>query len=64
VLAEHLRRLIKLKTAKVAVREIRTHAGFYLQDVPDSREFRAKLNQLEKEEHIFEVLESYKESLL
>ena len=47
VLAEHLRRLIKLKTAKVAVKEIRTHASLYLQDVPNSREFRARLNQLE-----------------
>ena len=60
VLAEHLRRLIKLKTAKVAVREIRTHATFYLQDVPGSREFRTRLNQLENEVDIFAELDCYK----
>ncbi|MDE4986276.1 tRNA dihydrouridine synthase DusB, partial [Francisella tularensis subsp. holarctica] len=49
-LEEHLRRLIKLKTAKVAVKEIRTHAIFYLQDLPNSKEFRMKLNQLEHEQ--------------
>ena len=64
VLAEHLRRLIKLKTAKVAVKEIRTHASFYLQDVPNSREFRARLNQLENEVDIFALLENYKANLI
>lgn len=62
VLGEHLRRLIKLKTAKVAVREIRTHASFYLQDLPNAREFRAKLNQLENERDIFNILGEYKAS--
>ncbi|AXA33519.1 tRNA dihydrouridine synthase DusB [Francisella adeliensis] len=62
VLGEHLKRLIKLKTAKVAVREIRTHASFYLQDIPNSREFRAKLNQLDNESEIFKVLGEYKAS--
>ena len=63
VLAEHLRRLIKLKTAKVAVREIRTHASFYLQDLPSSKEFRMKLNQMEDETAIFTLLENYREFL-
>ena len=60
VLAEHLRRLIKLKTAKVAVKEIRTHASFYLQDMEQSREFRAKMNQMIEEEKIFQLLNDYK----
>ena len=60
VLAEHLRRLIKLKTAKVAVKEIRTHASFYLQDMKQSREFRAKMNQMVEEEKIFQLLNDYK----
>ncbi|APC97690.1 tRNA dihydrouridine synthase DusB [Francisella frigiditurris] len=64
VLAEHLRRLIKLKTAKVAVKEIRTHASFYLQDIPNSKEFRMKLNQLENESEIFELLASYRDTVV
>ncbi|MFC4891482.1 tRNA dihydrouridine synthase DusB [Pseudofrancisella aestuarii] len=64
VLAEHLRRLIKLKTAKVAVKEIRTHASFYLQDIPNSKEFRMKLNQLENEGEIFELLDSYRDTVI
>lgn len=63
VLGEHLKRLIKLKTAKVAVKEIRTHASFYLADLPCSKEFRQKLNQLADEQEIFRVLEEYKRSL-
>ncbi|GAB4222967.1 MAG: tRNA dihydrouridine synthase DusB [Francisella sp.] len=60
VLADHLRRLIKLKTAEVAVREIRTHASFYLANLPKSKEFRMKLNQLVDEQEIFRYLEEYK----
>lgn len=63
VLAEHLRRLIKLKSAKVAVKEIRTHASFYLQNLSNAKGFRARLNQLDNENDIFTELESYKKSL-
>ena len=59
VLTEHLRRLIKLKSAKVAVREIRTHAQFYLENLEGSREFRAKLNQMENENDMFDVLNKF-----
>ncbi len=58
-----MKRLIKLKTAKVAVKEIRTHASFYLADLPGSKEFRMKLNQLEHEQEIFRVLKEYKKIL-
>jgi nifR3 family TIM-barrel protein len=63
VLGEHLKRLIKLKTAKVAVKEIRTHASFYLQDLPGSKEFRQKLNQLEDQKEIFQILNDYRMSV-
>ncbi|MDE4942836.1 tRNA dihydrouridine synthase DusB, partial [Francisella tularensis subsp. holarctica] len=43
--------------------EIRTHASFYLQDLPNSKVFRMKLNQLEHEQEIFKVMEEYKKSL-
>jgi nifR3 family TIM-barrel protein len=63
VLEEHLRRLIKLKSAKVAVKEIRTHASFYLADLKDSKEFRGQLNQMEDEGEMFRHINNFKRIL-
>lgn len=52
----HLARLIALKGEKVACREFRQHAGYYLKGIPRAAKVKVAINQVETEAEILGIL--------
>lgn len=55
----HLKRLVDLKGEKVAVREFRQHAAYYLKGVPRAAKTKIAVNQAEKQIEMIEILDEF-----
>jgi nifR3 family TIM-barrel protein len=57
----HLKRLIDLKGEKIAVREFRQHAAYYLKGIPRAAKVKAAINQAETQQRMTELLDEFVE---
>ncbi|QDI93099.1 tRNA dihydrouridine synthase DusB [Salicibibacter halophilus] len=57
----HMDRLIQLKGEKIAVREMRKHAGWYLKGMRGNGKVRGKINELDYRDDVAEVLYQFAE---
>jgi tRNA-dihydrouridine synthase len=53
----HLERLINLKGEKIACREFRQHASYYLKGISRSTKTKVAINQTEDKQVIFDLLD-------
>ena len=60
---EHFNHLDNLKTEKVAVMEMRTHAAWYVKGMKDSAIFKNKLNQITTREELEELVKEYRNKI-
>lgn len=63
MLYNHFQNLVKYKGHDAAVREIRTHAGWYLKGLPEAARYRNTINNLHTEGAFRAAVESYRETL-
>lgn len=64
MLKRHFDLLCKYKGAGTGVREIRTHAGWYIKGLPESARWRSRINVLHTVGSFSELLAEYEEELL
>lgn len=57
----HLQRLIDLKSEKVACREFRQHASYYLKGIPRAAKVKVAINQTEEKQVIIDLLDQFVE---
>lgn len=63
VAKEHLQRLVDLKGPKVAPREFRSQAAYYLKGIPRSARTKAALNEAETPEAMVQIFDEFLEGL-
>jgi nifR3 family TIM-barrel protein len=59
----HLNRLVALKGEKIAVREFRQHAAYYLKGIPRAAKVKAAINQAETQQKMTELLDEFVEKV-
>ena len=59
----HLRRLVALKGEKLATREFRQHAAYYLKGVPRAAKPKVAINHAETEAEVIQILDEFVEML-
>lgn len=64
MLKRHFDLLCKYKGVDTGVREIRTHAGWYIKGLPESARWRSRINVLHTVTSFNELLHEYEEALL
>ena len=57
----HLERLADLKGEKIASREFRQHAAYYLKGISRAAKVKAAINQAEDKQTIFDLLDAFVE---
>ena len=63
MLKKHAELLVKTKSEKVAMLEMRTHAAYYIKGLPNSTDMKNKIFQMKTKEELFELLDEYMKSL-
>ena len=63
MLKKHAELLVKTKSEKVAMLEMRTHAAYYIKGLPDSTSMKNKIFQMKTKEELFNLLDEYMKSL-
>ncbi|GCF95821.1 tRNA-dihydrouridine synthase [Enterococcus florum] len=58
----HLERLVELKGEKIACREFRQHASYYLKGVPRAAKLKVAINQTEEKQVITDLLDQFVEA--
>jgi len=61
---DHFVHLKNLKSERVAVMEMRTHAAWYVKGMKDSSVFKVKLNETKTEEELYTLINEYKKRIL
>ena len=59
----HLERLAELKGEKIASREFRQHAAYYLKGISRAAKVKAAINQAEDKQTIFDLLDAFVEKI-
>lgn len=57
----HLKRLVDLKGEKIAAREFRQHAAYYLKGIPRAAKVKVAINQTEEQQVIIDLLDAFVE---
>lgn len=57
----HLQRLVDLKGEKIATREFRQHAAYYLKGIPRAAKVKAAINQAETQKVMIDLMEAFEE---
>lgn len=63
MIKKHAELLVKTKSEKVAMLEMRTHAAYYIKGLPNSTDMKNKIFQMKTKEDLFELLDEYMKSL-
>lgn len=63
MLKKHAELLVKTKTEKVAMLEMRTHAAYYIKGLPNSTDMKNKIFQMKTKDELFNLLDEYKDKL-
>ncbi len=59
MLKKHAELLVKTKSEKVAMLEMRTHAAYYIKGLPNSTDMKNKIFQMKTKEELFSLLDEY-----
>ena len=59
VIKEQIQLELENKTEVTAIREMRKHIAWYTKNMPNSSEFRCKINKIEDKERLMTVVEQY-----
>lgn len=59
----HLQRLIDLKGEKIATREFRQHAAYYLKGIPRAAKVKVAINQAESQQEMVDLMEAFLEKV-
>jgi tRNA-dihydrouridine synthase B len=62
MLVRHVKMLKEELNEKIAVLEMRKHAGWYIKGMKNSSEIRNKINKITRADELFEVLKMYLEN--
>ncbi|MGX7151270.1 tRNA dihydrouridine synthase DusB [Enterococcus ureasiticus] len=57
----HLQRLVDLKGEKIATREFRQHASYYLKGIPRAAKVKVAINQAETQQVMIDLLDAFEE---
>ncbi|EOL44631.1 tRNA dihydrouridine synthase DusB [Enterococcus caccae] len=57
----HLQRLVDLKGEKIATREFRQHASYYLKGIPRAAKVKVAINQAETQQMMVDLLDAFEE---
>lgn len=57
----HLQRLVDLKGEKIATREFRQHASYYLKGIPRAAKVKVAINQAETQQMMIDLLDAFEE---
>ncbi|WP_430597651.1 tRNA dihydrouridine synthase DusB [Enterococcus sp. AZ177] len=57
----HLQRLVELKGEKIATREFRQHASYYLKGIPRAAKVKVAINQAETRQVMIDLLDAFEE---
>ncbi|MBO0421707.1 tRNA dihydrouridine synthase DusB [Enterococcus plantarum] len=57
----HLQRLVELKGEKIATREFRQHASYYLKGIPRAAKVKVAINQAETQQVMIDLLDAFEE---
>ena len=60
---KHAELLTELKSEEIAIKEMRSHAAYYLKNLPGSYEIKPKIFKISKKEDLFSLLDDYLESM-
>ena len=60
---KHAELLTELKSEEIAIKEMRSHAAYYLKNLPGSYEIKPKIFKISKKEDLFNLLDDYLESM-
>ena len=63
MLKKHAELLVKTKTEKVAMLEMRTHAAYYIKGLPNSTDMKNKIFQMKTKDELFNLLDEYKDKV-
>jgi nifR3 family TIM-barrel protein len=63
MIKKHAELLVKTKSEKVAMLEMRTHAAYYIKGLPNSTDMKNKIFQMKTKEELFSLLDEYMKSL-
>ena len=59
IIKEHIKLELQQKPEFTAIREMRKHISWYTKNMPNSSEFRKKINEIENKEELFEEIEKF-----
>jgi len=59
----HLQRLVDLKGEKIAVREFRQHASYYLKGISRAAKVKVAINQVETQQAVVDLLDAFVEKI-
>ncbi len=63
MIKKHAELLVKTKSEKVAMLEMRTHAAYYIKGLPNSTDMKNKIFQMKTKDELFNLLDEYMKSL-
>ena len=59
IIKEHINLAIEEKGEEVAIKELRKHISWYTKNMPNSSEFRAEMNKIEKKDELIKKIEEF-----
>ena len=63
MIKKHAELLSDLKSEKIAMHKMRTHAAYYLKNTYRSSEIKPKLFKITEKEELYDLLEEFKEMI-
>ncbi len=59
IIIEHINLAVEEKGEDIAIKELRKHISWYTKNMPNSSEFRAEMNKIEKKDELVKKIEQF-----
>lgn len=63
IIKEHFNLELEEKGEYTGIREFRKHLAYYTKGLPESSEFRSKINKIENKEDLIKMIDNYFQSI-